>query len=376
MKAVYAVPATLALVYRAWSHKSLTPVGIAAAVLTAIAHAVHPWNLPFVLLIVFFLAGTRVTKVKHDVKARLTLSASGSSGGEGARTHVQVLANSAVASVLSILHAYQLRQRERSGDSLQECYSRPGDLLIVGIVANYVAVCADTFSSELGILSKSQPRLIVSPTLRKVPPGTNGGVTLWGLIAGLLGSFIIAVTSVFFIPFCQGTKSTDGWDLSSKVQFVVAFTICGLLGSVLDSVLGGLLQESVVDIRSGRIVEGEGGKRVLVPKAGKSSEFYKKRMAINISTTGGEGTNSIEKSIPGNAVDESDDIDLDKYDVRRKFRTPSFGDEKPSRIVESGTLDLLDNNQVNFLMALMMSLGAMFVASWLWEIPFESTLPL
>ena len=63
MKAIIAVPATLALCYRAYSHNSLTPAGIVVAALTATAHAVHPWNLPFVLLVVFFLAGTRVTKV-------------------------------------------------------------------------------------------------------------------------------------------------------------------------------------------------------------------------------------------------------------------------------------------------------------------------
>ena len=63
MKAVIAGPVIVAIVYRAWSHKSLTPTGCVAAVLTAIAHAIHPWNLPFVLLMVFFLAGTRVTKV-------------------------------------------------------------------------------------------------------------------------------------------------------------------------------------------------------------------------------------------------------------------------------------------------------------------------
>ncbi|MAD85441.1 MAG: hypothetical protein CL912_20970 [Deltaproteobacteria bacterium] len=63
MKAYIAVPVTLAMVVRAYSHKSLTPAGIVAAVLTAAAHAVHPWSLPFALLIVFFLAGTRVTKV-------------------------------------------------------------------------------------------------------------------------------------------------------------------------------------------------------------------------------------------------------------------------------------------------------------------------
>jgi uncharacterized membrane protein len=63
MKAIIAVPVTLALVYRAWSHKSLTPAGIVVAALSATAHAIHPWSLPFALLVLFFLAGTRVTKV-------------------------------------------------------------------------------------------------------------------------------------------------------------------------------------------------------------------------------------------------------------------------------------------------------------------------
>jgi uncharacterized membrane protein len=67
MKAIIAVPVTLAMVYRAWSHKSLTPAGIIAAALTAVAHAVHPWSLPFALLIIFFLAGTRVTKVRVEL---------------------------------------------------------------------------------------------------------------------------------------------------------------------------------------------------------------------------------------------------------------------------------------------------------------------
>ena len=78
MKAYIAVPVTLAMVYRAWSHKSLTPAGIVAAVLTAIAHAVHPWSLPFALLIVFFLAGTRVTKVNiASADSELLLTRSG-----------------------------------------------------------------------------------------------------------------------------------------------------------------------------------------------------------------------------------------------------------------------------------------------------------
>lgn len=65
MKPMIAVPAILALVYRAWSHGSLTPGGIVAAAITAVGHAYHPWNLPFALLCIFFLLGTKATKVRY-----------------------------------------------------------------------------------------------------------------------------------------------------------------------------------------------------------------------------------------------------------------------------------------------------------------------
>lgn len=63
MKPIVAVPATAALVYRVWSRKSLTPLGICVAAATAVAHAIHPWSVFFALLVVFFLTGTAVTKV-------------------------------------------------------------------------------------------------------------------------------------------------------------------------------------------------------------------------------------------------------------------------------------------------------------------------
>lgn len=58
-----AVPVTAALVWRAYSRDSLTPAGIVVAALTAGVHAIHPWSVFFALLVVFFLAGTAVTKV-------------------------------------------------------------------------------------------------------------------------------------------------------------------------------------------------------------------------------------------------------------------------------------------------------------------------
>ena len=61
-----AVPAVAALVFRAWSDKSLTPAGIAVATVTAVIHAFHPWSVFFALLVVFFLGGTAVTKVRKE----------------------------------------------------------------------------------------------------------------------------------------------------------------------------------------------------------------------------------------------------------------------------------------------------------------------
>ncbi|KAI4242170.1 MAG: hypothetical protein L6R40_004213 [Gallowayella cf. fulva] len=321
-----AVPATTALVWRAYSRNSLTPAGIVLATLTAIVHAIHPWSVFFALLVVFFLAGTAVTKVhlvvvfsprvKHDVKARLTLASSGSSGGESQRTHIQVLANSAVASALILLHYRQLLARAKSGDASQACWRYGEDLLPA---SNYAAVAADTFSSELGILSRSHPRLLTSWDFRRVPPGTNGGITLWGTLAGFLGASTIALTSVLLLPFCSvglasrngklfgdnqhGFAGGSGWGLQEKAAWVLAVTVWGGIGSLLDSALGGWFQASVIDARTGKVVEGTGGKKV---------------------------------PLTGSHIKQ---------------------DGNGSRRVESG-ISLLDNNGVNLLMALTMSVGA------------------
>ncbi|KAK0670527.1 integral membrane protein DUF92-domain-containing protein [Cercophora samala] len=410
MKFIIAAPATLALVYRAYSKKSLTPLGIFAAALTAIAHAVHPWNLPFVLLVVFFLAGTRATHVKENIKATLTLKATGSSpsgGGEGPRTHVQVLANSLTATILTLLHAYQLHARKQAllshpSSSLDDsnnsnnnnngtlCFSWKGDLLVIGIIANYACVAADTFSSELGILSGSTPRLITSWNLKKVPRGTNGGVTLVGLGAGLLGSIIIVTTSVLFLPFCTDADSKTlpgggkSWDVKERQALILGLTIWGLLGSVMDSVLGGLFQRSVKDVRSGKIVEGDGGERVLVASPvvipghlhHKTEQQEDAGAGIKAKLLSGEGKDAVEVTGGSSAVEEGDhDVDLKRrYDPKNKQRKSSFGDERPSREVVTGW-DLLDNNDVNFLMAFGMSFGAMAVAGWYWGVSLWTIVP-
>jgi hypothetical protein len=74
-------------------------------------------------------------QVKHDIKAKLTQSANGASGGEGSRNHVQVIANSGVASVLILLHFWHLKSSGRYEHSRDLCWERRSDAVVVGIVA-------------------------------------------------------------------------------------------------------------------------------------------------------------------------------------------------------------------------------------------------
>ena len=59
-----------------------------------------------------------------------------------------------------------------------------------------------------------------------------------------------------------GLESGSGWGWQEKICWVIAITIWGGLGSTLDSALGGWFQASVVDSRTGKVVEGIGGKKV------------------------------------------------------------------------------------------------------------------
>lgn len=350
-----AAPITSYLMYRSYSHGSLTPLGIVTATITAFIHALHPSPLPFTLLIVFFLLGTTATKVKKDVKATLTLSSTGShvrrsssnggigdllssgwnkskeahekrelaakanaqstAGGQEPRSATQVLANSACVSLLCLLHVYLFGSTETGAES-KACFgSKPArDLILVGIMANYAAVTADTMSSELGILAKVKPRMILNP-FKEVAPGTNGGVTGTGLWAGLAGALVIGLVSASMLP-----KICDG-SIEDFFGLVLAVGSWGALGSVLDSILGALLQASVVDRRSGKVIEAPNGGRVLV------SSTPKKDQATS----------------------------------------------NASRILGNGR-DILDNNQVNFVMAATMTVGAIIAASRALEIPLTGIL--
>ncbi len=91
---------------------------------------------------------------------------------------------------------------------------------------------ADTFASEFGVLA-GRARSIL--TLRAVPPGTNGGVSLIGEMWAVVGA--LTTTIVGFVLFVLFRAP-----LVDVGAFLVAGAAGGFLGCQADSVLGEVLE--------------------------------------------------------------------------------------------------------------------------------------
>ena len=104
----------------------------------------------------------------------------------------------------------------------------PRSLLLVGFSASFAAKLADTFGSEIGKRWGRRPVLIT--TLRSVPPGTEGAISLAGTIASAAGSVLMTLVmrQLQLLP-------------SISVSLVVM--LIGLLATLAESLLGALAQD-------------------------------------------------------------------------------------------------------------------------------------
>ncbi|MBA0810302.1 hypothetical protein Gohar_002306, partial [Gossypium harknessii] len=149
---------------------------------------------------------------------------------------IQVLYNSGIAAVLSVLIGNLTGWEDKCLDSNDSVLITS---LIGGIIGHYSCCNGDTWSSEIGVLSDDQPRLIT--TFKSVRRGTNGGVTKTGLLAALAAGSVIGLTFVL-VGFLT-TKCSN--EMAMKQLLVIPLSaVAGLLGSIIDSLLGATLQFS------------------------------------------------------------------------------------------------------------------------------------
>ncbi|XP_011905113.1 PREDICTED: transmembrane protein 19 isoform X4 [Cercocebus atys] len=196
----------------------------------------------FTSLLMFFLSSSKLTKWKGEMKKRL--DSEYKEGGQ--RNWIQVFCNGAVPTELALLYMIENGPGEIPVDFSKQ-YS--ASWMCLSLLAALACSAGDTWASEVGtVLSKSPPRLIT--TWEKVPVGTNGGVTVVGLVSSLLGGTFVGIayflTQLIFV---------NDLDISAPQWPIIAFGgLAGLLGSIVDSYLGAIMQYTGLDESTGMVV--------------------------------------------------------------------------------------------------------------------------
>ena len=171
------------------------------------------------VLLVFFLSGNLVTKYKYDRKAELGVA----EGNKGMRNINNVLGNGLSPVIFALLYAISCQSQSQSGNTI----------LLLGFSGAVATACADTFSTEIG-QAEGNPKLIT--TLKKVPVGTNGGVSLPGLGASMLGSGLISlVTLAFWFGVQESSRAV--------LLLTCICLLSGFLGGIVDSFLGATVED-------------------------------------------------------------------------------------------------------------------------------------
>lgn len=164
------------------------------------------------ILIAFFISSSALSHVRQREKQQIT----GEKFAKGSRRDIwQALANGGPGALLALIYGLA---------------GAPGALLacFCGIMAT---TTADTWATELGVLSPRPPRLITSG--RVMAPGTSGAVSALGLAASLAGGLFIGIVAATLSLAERGA-----W----QPALILAGALGGLAGSLADSLFGATLQ--------------------------------------------------------------------------------------------------------------------------------------
>lgn len=224
--------------FGAWRRGSVTTGGgVAGAIIGAsilLAGGFTYW----IMLMLFFVSSTVASRL--GVRRKTQLERMHEKGSR--RDAVQVVANGGAAAVAVV--ALRL-----SG----------APVFAFAAAGAFASVNADTWASELGVLSTREPRSVV--TWRKLEPGTSGGVSLLGTVAAAAGSLLIAAW--FALSVGVGTNGAGvaaaGGRIAASTALFAAW-LAGFAGTTADSVLGATAQALYRD-EDGAITERRQGTR-------------------------------------------------------------------------------------------------------------------
>ncbi|MBN2151865.1 MAG: DUF92 domain-containing protein [Candidatus Lokiarchaeota archaeon] len=207
---------------------------------TAFAMGIGLWMIEplfFLVLLSFFVSSSMLSKLRAREKA-----AAQDRVAKGSKRDVnQVLANGLPGTIAAVLYA------------IASFASLPSWIQVVAAfssISAFAAPNADTWATEIGLLSRGQPRWILD-LRRAVEPGTSGGVSKQGTAAAAAGAVIVAGIG-FLLGAAFGITSViePGHWLAFAVVSASAF-----IASVIDSVVGATVQAAFLCPACGKETE-------------------------------------------------------------------------------------------------------------------------
>lgn len=234
--------------------RALTRGGaLAAFAVGTITYGAGGWAFTLILL-AFFVPSVALSRVGRARKQLLVDIGKG-----GARDAWQVLANGGVATICAAIAGLLLVFITRTGAFAEDgeyfvvfgwhLFGVPHETLlhtvaparwIAAFAGSYAAATADTWGTEIGTLARGRPHSIL--TLQPIATGLSGGVTRAGTVAELAGAAWIAAIAALCLTLVDRWPDPH-WKLATTAGFIAPIWIGGVLGALVDSLLGATVQE-------------------------------------------------------------------------------------------------------------------------------------
>ncbi|WP_319419894.1 TIGR00297 family protein [Pleurocapsa sp. FMAR1] len=199
--------------------KLLTPLGyLNALILGVLVWGTLGWR-GYVVVLFYFLVGSGLTFVAMEQKEAEGI-AEERSGMRGAGNVWSSALTATICAIATLFFPSPIKE-----------------LFVLGYVASFCTKLSDTTASEVGKAYGKTTYLIT--TLKSVPRGTEGAVSLEGTLAGAIASVILAV-----IAWAIGMISAIGiiWCV---IAAFIATTVESLIGATLESRLTWLTNDIV-----------------------------------------------------------------------------------------------------------------------------------
>lgn len=276
---------------------SLSSSGALTAFIVGYISLANPIKAFGITLIVFYLTGSRATKVGHQIKQLLEIESHQIAKAKGKETPAnkhksaqggqrdawQVLCNSFVSATAALLFRllYQDPAQWKDGKAWCLFEKAPSNFfgsksalenilpdliadnlitrhtprfLVLLMIGHFACCMGDTLASELGILAKKPPRLILPP-FKVVPPGTNGGLSVQGTLGSLIGGAFIGLIAGLTIVF-KDNKACYAVSSHILIKTVFLGGLGGIAGSGIDSLLGATLQQTYYNTKTKQVLLG------------------------------------------------------------------------------------------------------------------------